>query len=160
MSEMDRFSTGSTFRASLTFATALPRLVGLRRNGVGVDVQSGADPGVAQAGRHDRSGDAGVERLGRHEVAKVVEPELAELGRSAHPVKRLVTKLGDQGRVPALSELKTKRFSEAITPPPVDVAWCRFAAARGSLRREQPGTIDVSWWAHGPPDPRPVKVER
>jgi DNA-binding transcriptional LysR family regulator len=42
-------------------------------HGVGVDVQRGGGPGVAQAGRHDRNGDAGIEHLGRHEVAEVVE---------------------------------------------------------------------------------------
>jgi hypothetical protein len=50
------------------------------RYGVGVDVQRGGDPGVAQARRHNRDGGAGIEHLGCLEMAKVVEPERSKPG--------------------------------------------------------------------------------
>ena len=56
---------------------------------MGVDVQRGRSPGVAQAGRHDRDGDAGIEHLGGHEVAQVVKSEMVKPGSAAHLDKAL-----------------------------------------------------------------------
>ena len=53
---------------------------------------------MTQAGRHDRNGDAGIEHLGRHEVAEVVESEMVKPGSAAHPDKALRHEVGRPGQ--------------------------------------------------------------
>ena len=72
---------------------------------------------MTEPGRHDRDRYAGIEHLGCHEVTKIVESKVARPAARLILIKRLVTKFGDHGRAPALSELKMKQILEVRHSP-------------------------------------------
>jgi hypothetical protein len=71
-------------------------------DGVGVVVEGGGDALVVEAAGHGDEGDAGVEHLGGHEVAEVVEAEGSEAGGAAVTEEGFGDAVGFPGGVSAL----------------------------------------------------------
>src|SRR6266545_2681024 len=108
--------------------------------GVGVAVQGGGHAAVVEAAGDDGEGDAGVEHLGGHEVAEVVQPELPQPGGASGPQERFggAVRFPRRGSAGVVAEHECLGQEESRLAARQRAAWPRRAA-------RVPGSRSTEW---------------